>query len=248
MLNTSNHKPPSHLCYFIAQEAPKPDVPQTEEIDVSQVIGMVIALVAIIYTLGSSFFEIFRKKKPEPHVAIEKEKKNILDEFLKSMETEVEDEGEEEEREMQLREEARSHKPPSPPRVDQGAYEPVKQKSGSRGWPRPENKFVFHTNIEDYKPKTSIDERKLEIKLHSGDDLISDDLKVWGPGTAQAVQRKEAPIHQLLKGLSTKKALIFSHQLAFENLISFHSSVDSRSFKKCARAHKNRSSLIWQKT
>lgn len=206
------HTEHMHVCRFIAQEATKRLPPQVEEIDVAQVIGMVIALIAVIYTIATSVSDIFRKKKPPHDAAVEKEKKSTIEEFLKSMEAETEEDDEEEERQEEVRilqKREASHKPPPAPRE----AELFKQKSSARGWPRPEEKFIFHTNIEDFKQKTAIDERKLEVKLRTGEDLISDDLKVWGQVSTRQAQAKDAPIHQLVKNRSSKKALIIAAEI-----------------------------------
>ena len=200
-----------------------------EEIDVSQVLGMIIALVAVLYTLGTSFYEIFKKKKspivPPPatssHPRVsshmdhkERVQKKALEKLLQSMkrEAEFEDEQEDEEEdeeqeeweeevEVKKRQATTPFSPPPPP--------PLIQKE----WRRPEEKFVFHTAIEDFKQKTAIEERKLDVRLRTGDELIRQDLVALAATSGVTAKPKKLRLADLLQRLPPKKAMIIASEL-----------------------------------
>ncbi len=195
-----------------------------EEIDVSQILGMIIALVAVLYTLGTSFYEIFKNKKsrtasspaipPEPRVSShmdnkEKIQKKALERLLQSMkrETEFEDEQDDEEQE-EWEEELEVKKkqtitPFTPPPLPHAQNE----------WRRPEEKFVFHTAIEDFKQKTAIEERKLDVRLRTGDELIRQDLVALAATSVVTTKPKRLRLADLLQRLPSKKAMIIASEL-----------------------------------
>jgi len=190
------------------------------ELDISQILGMIIALVAVIYTLATTVMDVFGKKKPKPR---SKEQEELLQEMLGTIRHEKEEEELEEEEEF---EEERHHlvQPvvlASP--VPASIPAPVSQQ---RGWPRPEEKFMLHSPIEDMKQKTQIEERHYDPHIHTGDELISQDLKVWGTYVSPVHMTKPSKIRGFLKALPSKRSLIIATEI-IQRPVGFR---DSRHF------------------
>jgi len=158
-----------------------------QDIDIGELIGMVIAFLAVAYTLVTSILETIHGKRPQ-----QKPIEDIYEDVFKR-EEEVFDEDEEEE----LVEQRESPKPT----VLQTPAQPIRRHEIGA--------FEFHSALDTFKTRTAIDDRKIEVKLHSGEDLISDQFK--GPIVSNAAQ--ESPVKALLKALPSKKALILSAEI-----------------------------------
>ncbi|HXF28977.1 MAG TPA: hypothetical protein VN457_03940 [Chlamydiales bacterium] len=193
--------------------------------DIGELVGMVVAFIAVIYTIVVTLADLFRQRKqmpqknpppqnppPLPHHEkkkwIEEKEKELLEELFGKQEAEEEEELEEDEYIDEVK------RPVSKPALVAVASLPPVPPS-SRGWPRVEEKFDFHSVIEGegYRKKSAIEDRELQVKLRSGDDLVSADLKVWGDGKAQKTQKHVAPIVQMMKQMPDKKLLIICTEI-----------------------------------
>jgi hypothetical protein len=188
--------------------APQP--PQGQEIDISQIIGMVIALIAVFYTVGSSIYDLFFRKKPK--VEQKEEQEEPLEDWLSTLERREE---EERERAAQEREEEEKLE-------EEHEYELKKEidaklaasQQPQKSWVKPEEKFVFHTKIEDYRPKTAIEERNFEVKLRTGDELVSKSLTALAATNVVTGQKKKkSSIQDLVRALPSKQALIIATEI-----------------------------------
>ncbi len=166
--------------------------------DISDFIGMIIAFVAVIYTVVVNIKDVLFPKKRVPLP-------NREDRTLEEMRTQIEQEDEEE---FDEEEEQVSVVMPLP------VHKEVEAPS-DRGWPRPEEKFVFRPTLEGFTQKSVIAERKLETHLHEAEALVSPALKAWGGVTPppKTAATKSSLVRSYLKSLSSKKTLIIAHEI-----------------------------------
>lgn len=169
---------------------------QPQGIDFSEIFGMIIAIIAVVYTIATAFIDIFRKR-PSQDVEVSKEKKALYKELAKAIGKDEDEEEEEEERIMVQKKQVS----PSPSSIQK------------KGWRKPEEKFVFHSSIESLHPKTAIDERALEIHLRSGDELVNKTLQELSLEGPQVIKRKASPLKLMMKGLGSKRTLIIATEL-----------------------------------
>lgn len=180
---------------------------QPEGTDISQVFGLIIAAFAVIYTIAKIVLDIFRKK-PLEHDKRHSEKDRLYDELFSSKpEKEIEEDNAEDFDEEEDEEEIARHLPPQ--RKPQVA---ISQSKG-KGWQRPEEKFVFHSTIDDYHQKTAIEERKLNVQLRSSDDLVNTKLQELKGDGPEGIKRKISPLRHMLHALPSKRALIVATEL-----------------------------------
>lgn len=165
-------------------------------VDFSEIFGMIIAIIAVVYTIATAFIDIFKKRPPQ-EVEVPEEKKALYKELAKTI-GKNEDEEEEEEEEVMVQ------KKPAPP-----APSTIQKKE----WKKPEEKFVFHSSIESFRPKTAIDERKLEIHLRSGEELINKTLQELSLEGPQVLKRRPSPLRLMMKTLNSKRTLIIATEL-----------------------------------
>lgn len=150
------------------------------ETDIGELIGMVIAFLVVAYTLISSVLEVMYGKK-RPQKPVEEIYKEIF---------------QEEEEEEEPEEELPVVKAPLPP--------PVPKAEKFR-----EPSFEFHSKLDAFKTHSAIEDRALDVKLHTGEDLLSDKFK----GVMQVKRAAESPAAQFLKSLPSKKALIIAAEI-----------------------------------
>lgn len=174
---------------------------QEPAIDISQIIGMIIALVAVLYAFGSGIYDIFvRKKRKTP-------------DWPGTLEEQEEDDDEEElrrEGEERLRKREEEEHEDLLEREEEVRFE--ERRKHAKSWVKPEEKYVFHSRIEDLHPATSIDERKLDIRLRTGDDLVNKRLTDLA-GSPYEKKKKRSPIHDLATSLDSKKKLIIASEI-----------------------------------
>ena len=179
--------------------------------DISEFIGMIIAFIAVIITLANLVTSI---RKPKS-VSLEDKLKDI-EEKLNSekldpklfgpLDEDDEDDEDEDDETVLYRRKSSKASTPTPPSIPE-----LLPKPSDRGWPRPEEKFIFHPTLDDFKQKTRIEERKLDINLRSPEELVSDSLKAWGQ--TSTTKKKQAPVTEMLAALKSKKALIVALEI-----------------------------------
>lgn len=119
----------------------------------------------------------------------------------------------EEDEEDEEQEHLPQHLPPLPPR-------PVVAIKKAPSAP-PEDKFEFHSSLENFQQKSAIEEQKLTIHLHSSDELVSESLRMlYSEGTVYK-KKSNQTISQLVKTLPEKKLLFLSYEV-------FHQPVSRR--------------------
>ena len=167
--------------------------------DASQIIGMIIALVAVLYTVITTAREIFSHKK------VDQRKKQSAQEFLKEYLGTMKQEDEDDEEEEDESEYAHPQPLPPPP--------PPLEIKGPTPWRRPEEKFKFQTKLDNFRPKTAIEVRNLHISsVRPGDELVNASLSELQGGSLES-HKKEKGVHRLFAHLTPKKMLIVAHEL-----------------------------------
>lgn len=191
---------------------------ETQEIDISQIIGMIVAIVAIVYAIGATIYDLFFRKKLKPIEFEEVEKsekseRDMLEEFFHKLGREQnsdEDENEEELEQEKLHY-VKKQKYESHAKRGELAVSAHREK---KEWVRPEEKFVFHTNIEDRRSKTVIEDRKLDVRLRSGEELVNPTLKALATTDAVAgIKKVESPIRKLIQKFPSKQSMIIATEI-----------------------------------
>jgi hypothetical protein len=150
-------------------------------------LGAIIMLQAVISTI----MEFFRKKKPKVEASPEKEEVEELEDMF---------DGDEEEEVHELR-------APPPIPMPERHYELPPQKE----WVAPEEKYTFHTKVEDLHPKSAIDERHLAIGLHRPDEVVTLTHIADAPRPKPAEQVSD--VRRILGKFATKKELIIASEI-----------------------------------
>ena len=188
-----------------------------QERSIDSMMGMVIAILAIVYTIAVNVFELFRKKKePPPSLPPissnrDRDSEDPLQDFFESLKKiEQQEEEEEELEEETIEEEVPSLMTTSTKQQEIGTHE----RPGN--WRTPEEKFILRSTIEDLQQQTKIEGRALQIGLHRPEDLVSN--AITKPVTAapklQSMKKgKKSPIQDFLRQLPNKKALIIASEI-----------------------------------
>lgn len=100
--------------------------------------------------------------------------------------------------------------PPPAPKIDKA------QKQEAIG------EFSFHSKLDDYTQKTSIEDRELEIHLRPASDLCSDAFRLAQSEGAVMKRPVKPSIKQLIKSLPEEQLLFLSYEV-------FHVPVSKRS-------------------
>ncbi len=153
------------------------------------IFNYIIPFFVVLYAVGTAVYEMFKKKKVS--VPLEKEE---------SFEEELEEDEEE-------------HHIMSPP-------VPLvlkKDSSHQRAWQEEQEHFeqehfVFHSNLESYKQKSSIDERHLDIHLHPADELVSHSISSV-PKYEASTKQAETPIQKLMREVPSKQSWIILSEI-----------------------------------
>jgi len=154
-----------------------------------EIFSIGLAVIIMLQAVISTMYEIFRKKKqgPEPEEVPPEEE---LEEMFE----------EDEEPDHPLR------APPVAPPPDRH-YELPPQNE----WVPPEEKYAFHTQVEDRHPKTSIDERHLTIGLNRPEEVVS--LTHIADAPKPKVSQKSSEVRTILGKFATKKELIIASEI-----------------------------------
>lgn len=154
---------------------------ENEPQDISQIIGLIIALAAIIYTFFSAYLDIFRKRKKPPQGDVE-----AIEEYLAEIEKQ------DEEQEIDEEEKPREIEPQSMPAAK---------------WQKPEIKYAFKPTLDAFRPETSVEKQALHIGLRRPEELGSKALEELSQTKVERVQ-KHSRAAELITKLPSKKALI----------------------------------------
>lgn len=174
----------------------------------NEFISILITIIAVIYTfstLAKSAARAGRTKRTP-------DEREVDDEDMFEEEESFEDESFEE---FVLKQEApkpKAIKLPPPP----VAATPAAAKQEAVG------DFDFHSKLDDYTQKTSIDDRALEIHLRPGSELGSDAFRLAQSEGAVIKRPTKASIKQLIKSLPEEQLLFLSYEV-------FHVPVSKRS-------------------
>ena len=154
-----------------------------KDVDISQFIGFLVAIFALGYTFATFIYELFFKKK----VPATPEEMRVEDELIEKI----------------LDEEA----------VDEEEELPVKVVTSYGLSPHPEDRFVFHSSLDHFAQKSSVDDRKLDIHLRGGEELVSSSIKQFGADLHFMKKKPVSRIQQLLKDFPSKKACIIAKEI-----------------------------------
>jgi len=168
---------------------------------IDDIVSLIVTWIAILYMVVMAFRALYPKRPNE--VSTEEEKEMTLEEYLESLE------GEEEEARPPPKKVAL---PPPPPAVI-----PVQKAPEARV----EEKFEFHSRLEDFQTKTAIEDRKLTIHLRSPDELVSESLRKMSAEGTVAKMASKARIQKLIRSLPQDQLLFLSYEV-------FHKPVSKR--------------------
>lgn len=172
--------------------------------DISDIIGMIIAFIAVIYAVLSTIFGLFKKKKEGAEEVDDEaqERQKLLKEIFEPYEEE-EEEIEEEEEPVH-----HAHPLPPPPPAPVLHTEPVIKER----WQQQKERFVFHPHMDEFRQRTAIEDRKLDIHLRSGEDLISESIKIV-PKYEVTGKKTESPLKKLIQSVPSKKSWIILSEI-----------------------------------
>ncbi len=83
-----------------------------------------------------------------------------------------------------------------------------------------DERFVFHSTLDEFQAKSAIEDRKLPNHLRPIGELVSEDLRIQQSEGSLYTRQKKAPIHRLIRSLPSKKALVVSYEV-FNTPIAF---------------------------
>ena len=177
-----------------------------------QLIGMIIALIAVAYSLIATIRDIFNPKKkqtqrPQPDYYSPKSPQEVVEDYLRQIEKREEEDNEYEEIEQ---EEKQLHlrKPPQVPPL------PVPNIKATKAaiLTSLKESMDFRSPLEGFKQKSAIDDRKLQISLHAADDVISEKFKDIEEGVLFR-RPKNVPIKNALQKMHSKKMLVIAYEV-----------------------------------
>ena len=169
--------------------------------DISNIIVMILAMLAIAYSIVSTIAVVVSQKKEGP------ERKGPEQEGYEPWQ----EEGDELE-EYAPDKYARTEKPRivAPPPLPQKlkvkkALPPQKRFTGE--------KFAFKTKYDTYETHTAIEDRSIEIGLRPIGELVSDAVRLAEAEGALFEREKRVPVRELVQSLPSKKALWIAHEV-----------------------------------
>ncbi len=169
-------------------------------------VGFIITMILVIY-LSSKRAIQERKQKLDPNYDGDEEVDNIH-EMARLLNLSPEDE-------QALEQELRGESAP-PPNPVQQRVKPPKKKRVSRTL---SDKYALHTNIENFKPRSKVAERKYDTKIEHRYEKPRESIINEGLRTAPEVDpyallhKKKARINKLLYSLDSKNDMIVIHEL-----------------------------------
>ena len=79
--------------------------------------------------------------------------------------------------------------------------------------PTEQKEFSFHSQLEDFKQHTSIDDRHIEINLRPGTELTSAAFRLAQSEGSVMVRPSKPTIQALIKSLPSEKLLFLSYEV-----------------------------------
>lgn len=73
--------------------------------------------------------------------------------------------------------------------------------------------YSFHSALEDHSQKNSIDSHHLEVKIKTGDELVSESLRLFQNEGSVGRKTTKPPIQQLINSLPQEKLLFLSYEV-----------------------------------
>lgn len=162
---------------------------------VDDLVSLLVTIIAVLYMLITAFKALSPRKRPTP--SPEEEREMTLEEYLDSLE--------EEEEEKPIRKPVAKVAPP-PPLSSPVAAKKVVEKP-------PEEKFEFHSTLEDFQQKTAIEDRKLAIHLRSPEELVSESLRKMTTEGVVVSKSGKCRIQALIKSLPQEQLLFLSYEV-----------------------------------
>jgi hypothetical protein len=156
--------------------------------DIRELLFTVLSFIALFFAILSTMPKRTKNGLPEP------------------FEEEPDEWEEEEEQEEKKIPPKKKREPPPVPALRQ-----VKEKTPLRASRGADEKFVFHSSMETFQQKTTVEDRQLGTRIKPGDLLVSEDLR-----TAEGVvykKKKEAPIARLLRAMPKKNTILVAREV-----------------------------------
>ena len=168
--------------------------------DFTQFLGFLIAVGAMFFLMvRRAMEEVKRRKNPELYEAEQRKQKDVLKNFLKSLEVDME-----EDEEVPAISKRRVEPPPPPPAM-------VKKQKPKRA----SEDYKFTDKLENYKPEPSIEKRKLKTNIEDRYRDFSGERVISGQRDAYALKKMEQPsrAHQLLTQVQNKKNMVILYEI-----------------------------------
>jgi flagellar biosynthesis/type III secretory pathway M-ring protein FliF/YscJ len=188
------------------------DIPKSQEFDISGLLGFLITFFVVAYLIVTNVREALRLKKsgtPSHTRASSSKEKEDLEKLFEDFFETKNDEDEEESEALDLPREsaikAERHNSLTPQTVA-----PLPQQTR---WTQEADHFIFQSSIDDFKQKTKIEDRLLEINLRAGDELISKELKFAVGSQEKKAQKKEDALERLFKKHPAKVCLVVAAEI-----------------------------------
>lgn len=162
---------------------------------VDDIVSLLVTIIAILYMLITAFRALSPKKRPTS--SPEEEREQTLEEYLDSLE--------EEEEEKPVRKPVAKVAPRPQPLPVVAAKKVVEAPL--------EEKFEFHSKLEDFQQKTAIEDRKLAIHLRSPDELVSESLRKMTAEGAIVSKSNKCRIQALIRSLPQEQLLFLSYEV-----------------------------------
>ncbi|MBS0655206.1 MAG: hypothetical protein JSR46_05475 [Verrucomicrobia bacterium] len=104
--------------------------------------------------------------------------------------------------------------PPPPPRQSPAKRraEEVRLPPVPSGSKRSQEKFVFHSSMDQFHQESAVAERKLTTNIRSGEQLVSEELRLAQEGVVYK-RKKSVPIANLFKTMPKKNTILIAKEV-----------------------------------
>lgn len=174
-------------------------------------LGFIITMILVIYLSSKRAIEERKRQQNPDYYDDEEVEDNNIREMARLLNLSPED-AQALERELK----GEPAPPPPPPKKSNPPPKPQKKKRVSRTL---SDKYALHTNIEDFKQRSKVAERKFDTKIEHRyeqprQSVITDSLRVDPEHDPYAIShQKKARINKLLDSLDSKADMILLHEI-----------------------------------
>jgi len=177
-----------------------------------EILGFIISMLALAFIIGRQIYDEYRKRNPSissSHGV--KRKDSVLQDFLRSLNKDVDEEV------VEIKRERRALPPPLKP----SSY--VTKPSKALKTPRTvQDDFRYQARLDGFQHKSQVDARNISTSFEDryvekplGSEIVSPDMRMDDSMHAYDLIQKKVPTRgeKLLKGLHSRKNMILIHEI-----------------------------------